>query len=70
MHVILATDLGMCFGVRDALARAETAPHPDQTTLYGELVHNRHVVDGLTAHGFAVAACRPPPSSCSGPAIL
>lgn len=55
MKIIRATHLGMCFGVRDAvalaLAEAEAAP----LTILGDLVHNPSVVNALRARGIAVA---------------
>lgn len=53
MRVLLATDLGMCFGVRDALAVLDGITTPADVTIHGELVHNREVLDELTARGFA-----------------
>lgn len=52
MKVIRADAMGMCFGVRDALATARALPDPDLTTIYGELVHNEVVRADLTARGF------------------
>jgi 4-hydroxy-3-methylbut-2-enyl diphosphate reductase len=55
MRIIRAEHLGMCFGVRDAIAlaftRAETAP----LTILGDLVHNSAVLATLRAKGIAVA---------------
>ena len=55
MKILRATHLGMCFGVRDAvalaLAEAEAAP----ITILGDLVHNRTVVDAMHAKGIATA---------------
>lgn len=56
MKVIRAEHLGMCFGVRDAIAmaldRAQTAP----LTILGELVHNETVLARLRALGIRIAA--------------
>ncbi len=52
MKVILAEALGMCFGVRDALARAGEVEHPEETTIHGQLVHNEVVLQQLDARGF------------------
>jgi 4-hydroxy-3-methylbut-2-enyl diphosphate reductase len=51
MNIIRASHLGMCFGVRDAIALAvkETATTP--LTILGELVHNETVLAGLRARG-------------------
>ena len=55
MQVIRADHLGMCFGVRDAIAlalrRAEAAP----LTILGDLVHNAVVLADLRARGIAIA---------------
>jgi 4-hydroxy-3-methylbut-2-enyl diphosphate reductase len=55
MRIIRAEHLGMCFGVRDAIAlalgRADTAP----LTVLGDLVHNPEVLATLRAKGIAVA---------------
>jgi 4-hydroxy-3-methylbut-2-enyl diphosphate reductase len=55
MRIVRATHLGMCFGVRDAIAlaleHAETAP----LTILGDLVHNPTVLGALEAKGIAVA---------------
>lgn len=52
MRIIRAKAMGFCFGVRDALAAAETVSQPEQTAIYGELVHNEHVRDRLNHRGF------------------
>jgi 4-hydroxy-3-methylbut-2-en-1-yl diphosphate reductase len=55
VRVIRAEHLGMCFGVRDAIAlafeRAEAAP----LTILGDLVHNADVLESLRAKGIAIA---------------
>src|SRR5687767_9294580 len=55
MRIIRAVHLGMCFGVRDAIAlaleHADTAP----LTILGDLVHNPTVLSALEAKGIAVA---------------
>lgn len=51
-QIIRASHLGFCFGVRDALAVAADDEHPEQTVVYGELVHNRDVTDWLHARQF------------------
>jgi len=55
VQVIRAEHLGMCFGVRDAIAlafgRAEAAP----LTILGELVHNVGVLAALRTRGIAIA---------------
>ena len=56
MKIFRATSLGMCFGVRDAIAlaldRAGTAP----LTILGDLVHNANVLAALEAKGIAIAS--------------
>ena len=52
MQVLLADALGICFGVRDALAAAEKTPAPESVTIHGELVHNERVRSQLEALGF------------------
>src|SRR5262245_27723007 len=52
MRVILADVLGMCFGVRDALAVIEDIDRPAGVTIHGELVHNEKVLDRLHERGF------------------
>lgn len=54
MRVLLAESMGMCFGVRDALAVARRIPQPIQVTIRGQLVHNPVVIDELRARGFAL----------------
>ncbi|MGH7994210.1 MAG: 4-hydroxy-3-methylbut-2-enyl diphosphate reductase [Limisphaerales bacterium] len=55
MKIIRAEHLGMCFGVKDAVALAyETARH-EPLTILGDLVHNETVVAELRAAGVRVA---------------
>jgi 4-hydroxy-3-methylbut-2-en-1-yl diphosphate reductase len=42
----------MCFGVRDALAAAESVANPNEVTIYGHLVHNEAVEARLRERGF------------------
>lgn len=51
MKILLADHYGMCFGVRDALAAAETAAAAGPLTILGELVHNPVALERLQAHG-------------------
>ena len=55
LRIIRAQHLGMCFGVRDAIAlaheRAATAP----LTILGDLVHNATVSADLRRRGIAIA---------------
>lgn len=52
MQVLNADVLGMCFGVRDALAVIDGVARPDEVTIHGELVHNETVLSRLEARGF------------------
>src|SRR5262245_24276919 len=52
MQILQADVLGMCFGVRDALAALEGVDQPENVTIHGELVHNELVLQRLGARGF------------------
>jgi len=51
MEIIRARHLGMCFGVRDAIAFAKKTVAVEPLTVLGELVHNETVLDDLRSHG-------------------
>src|SRR5205085_839056 len=51
MRVIVAEHFGICFGVRDAIAQAETLAREAPLTILGELVHNPIVRERLRAQG-------------------
>src|SRR5262245_25212830 len=53
--VLKADHLGMCFGVRDAIALAVTHADAAPLTILGDLVHNPTVLGALEAKGIAVA---------------
>jgi 4-hydroxy-3-methylbut-2-enyl diphosphate reductase len=55
MRIIRATHLGMCFGVRDAIALALASADDGPLTILGDLVHNPTVLSALEAKGIAVA---------------
>src|SRR5688572_26670860 len=55
LTVLRATHLGMCFGVRDAIALALEHAGAGPLTILGDLVHNTTVTGGLQAKGIAVA---------------
>jgi 4-hydroxy-3-methylbut-2-enyl diphosphate reductase len=55
MKIIRAEHLGMCFGVRDAIALALEHVEAEPLTILGDLVHNSTVVAGLHAKGIAMA---------------
>jgi 4-hydroxy-3-methylbut-2-en-1-yl diphosphate reductase len=52
MKIVRATEMGMCFGVRDALEITRQVADPTQVTIHGELVHNPAVIQQLNAAGF------------------
>ena len=55
MQIVRAAHLGMCFGVRDAIALALTHADAGPLTILGDLVHNPTVLRALDARGIAVA---------------
>ena len=55
MRILRAHHLGMCFGVRDAIALALEHADAGPLTILGDLVHNPTVLDALEARGIAVA---------------
>jgi 4-hydroxy-3-methylbut-2-en-1-yl diphosphate reductase len=55
MRILRATHLGMCFGVRDAIALALASADAGPVTIRGDLVHNPTVLGTLEAKGIAVA---------------
>ena len=56
MKVLRASHLGMCFGVRDAIALAVEHAAAGPLTILGDLVHNPAVLDDLRAKGIAMAS--------------
>lgn len=52
MIVLRATEMGMCFGVRDALHVLDLLADPSDVTIHGELVHNPEVLANLDRRGF------------------
>ena len=54
MKIIRAEHLGMCFGVRDAIALAEREADAAPLTILGNLVHNETVLAGLRARGIGI----------------
>ncbi|HWF19568.1 MAG TPA: 4-hydroxy-3-methylbut-2-enyl diphosphate reductase, partial [Verrucomicrobiae bacterium] len=52
MKIIRAEHLGMCFGVRDAIALAKNTRAP--LTILGDLVHNETVLADLRARGIQI----------------
>lgn len=55
IRILRATHLGMCFGVRDAIALALEHADAGPLTILGDLVHNPTVLSALDAKGIAVA---------------
>jgi 4-hydroxy-3-methylbut-2-en-1-yl diphosphate reductase len=55
MRILRAAHLGMCFGVRDAIALALEHADAGPLTILGDLVHNPTVLSALEARGIAVA---------------
>ncbi len=54
-RIIRAQHLGMCFGVRDAIALAHQHAASAPLTILGDLVHNATVSADLRARGIAIA---------------
>jgi 4-hydroxy-3-methylbut-2-enyl diphosphate reductase len=55
MRILRASHLGMCFGVRDAIALAEQRAEAEPLTILGDLVHNETVLADLRSKGIATA---------------
>ena len=55
MKIIRAEHLGMCFGVKDAIALALNTAKQEPLTILGDLVHNETVLAELGARGIQVA---------------
>src|SRR5207247_4451704 len=55
MRILPPAHLGMCFGVRDAIALALEHAAAGPLTILGDLVHNPTVLSALAAKGIAVA---------------
>src|SRR5712671_3976837 len=54
MRIIRAQHLGMCFGVRDAVALALEHAAAGPLTILGDLVHNQNVLADLKTSGIAI----------------
>jgi 4-hydroxy-3-methylbut-2-enyl diphosphate reductase len=54
MKIIRAEHLGMCFGVKDAIALALETAHREPLTILGDLVHNDNVLAALKARGVVI----------------
>ncbi len=55
MTILRAQHLGMCFGVRDAIALAQHQALQGPLTILGELVHNQYVLTDLKRRGVQIA---------------
>jgi len=55
MKILTAEHLGMCFGVRDAIALAIDTARQEPLTVLGELVHNETVLAELQSRGIRFA---------------
>ena len=56
MNILRAEHLGMCFGVRDAIAQAQDAVRTGPLTILGDLVHNETVLADLRRRGVRLEA--------------
>ncbi|MCW5554904.1 MAG: 4-hydroxy-3-methylbut-2-enyl diphosphate reductase [Verrucomicrobiae bacterium] len=54
MKILRAEHLGMCFGVRDAIALARKTAQREPLTILGDLVHNETVLADLRARGVQI----------------
>ena len=54
VRILRATHLGMCFGVRDAIALAVAHADAGPLTILGDLVHNPSVLAALEAKGVSI----------------
>jgi 4-hydroxy-3-methylbut-2-enyl diphosphate reductase len=57
IKIIRAEHLGMCFGVRDAIALALKQSESGPLTILGDLVHNETVLATLRARGITIEQC-------------
>jgi len=55
MRILRAEHLGMCFGVRDAIALAQGQARLEPLTVLGDLVHNQTVIRDLQSRGIRIA---------------
>lgn len=54
MRVLRAREMGMCFGVKDALEKVMGLVQPEEVTIFGQLVHNGEVIRGLREKGVSM----------------
>lgn len=71
-EVLRAREMGMCFGVRDALAMAGGVTKAAELTVFGQLVHNPRVTANLRDRGFRLLeeAQRPQAGEIQTPGVL
>ena len=69
MKIQLAEHYGLCFGVRDAIARAEQLAREGPLTILGELVHNPVVRERLAGQGVSEGSLHRP-ESASTPQVM
>jgi 4-hydroxy-3-methylbut-2-enyl diphosphate reductase len=67
MKIIRAEYLGMCFGVRDAVALALEQSQAKPLTILGDLVHNEAVLSELRARGIRMAS---DPAAVETPTVM
>jgi len=67
MKILRAEHLGMCFGVRDAIALALQQATAQPLTVLGELVHNESVLASLQAKGIRIEH---DPATVATPAVM
>jgi 4-hydroxy-3-methylbut-2-enyl diphosphate reductase len=67
MKIIQAEHLGMCFGVRDAIALAAQQAQEQPITVLGDLVHNETVLADLRARGVRIVQ---EPGAVETPAVV
>ena len=65
MKIRIAEHYGLCFGVRDAIAKAEQLAERGPLTILGELVHNPIVRERLARRGVREGALREPGSAAT-----
>jgi 4-hydroxy-3-methylbut-2-enyl diphosphate reductase len=67
MKILRAEHLGMCFGVRDAIALALDQAAHQPLTILGDLVHNQTVVADLQKRGVRIAQ---QPADAATPTVM
>lgn len=70
MNIHIAEHYGMCFGVRDAIAKAEALAQAGPLTILGELVHNPIVRERLAVQGAREARLAPVGEAASAQVMI